>query len=152
MILKFKNYELLPMMIFLKDAKLVGLASRGRSILISKIDTKYQDYNHDVHEVQKHYYQSDEEGNLITKKDKKTLIPKEEIDGKKISIDEIKRLANSEVKDITSEECGIDLSEYTNRMKALFKALEEYTETLEGDAAMIYDSLLTIFEEVMTDE
>lgn len=126
--MEFKNVELVTIANTLGEFKLKGKASLGRTRLISKLADKNEEYNDDRIEIQKRYFQVDEKGNLKTDENKK-LIFKEGADVEQ---------GNKEMLDLGKEMAVLDFTEYSTKMTALLKGLEDYEYELSGKEATVF--------------
>lgn len=135
-LIEFKNGELVAVGNFLAQAKLKGKASRGRTKLIKLIEDKNKEYNEERDTVRDPYFQVDEKGEKIIKDNKYVL--KDESKGKEL---------DKELADLAEETVGIEFTEYNEKIKALYDALDNYNYELSNADAVIYDLLLDKLEE-----
>ncbi|MDN7144451.1 DUF1617 family protein [Liquorilactobacillus mali] len=135
-LIEFKNGELVAVGNFLAQAKLKGKASRGRTKLIKLIEDKNKEYNEERDTVRDPYFQVDEKGEKIVKDNKYIL--KDESKGKEL---------DKELADLAEETVGIEFTEYNEKIKALYDALNNYNYELSNADAVIYDLLLDKLEE-----
>ncbi|KZD92850.1 hypothetical protein FBR4_2467 [Lactiplantibacillus plantarum] len=149
--IEFKNSELTGLANVLGGFKLKGKASLGRTVLIRKFAKKQEEINDDLVEIQKKYFDTNEDGSLRVLKDSEgKLIPKSEfadkVDPNKLSAKAAKELDN-EINDLNNEVSIIDFSEYSPRFKALKDALENYPYELESDSAIVYERVYDQLEQ-----
>ncbi|MDN2452517.1 DUF1617 family protein [Lactobacillus sp. UCMA15818] len=135
-LIEFENGELVAVGNFLAQAKLKGKASRGRTKLIKSIEDKNKEYNDEINTVRDPYFQVDEKGEKIVKDNKYIL--KDESKGKEL---------DKELADLAEETVGIEFTEYSEKIKALYEALNNYNYELSNADAVIYDLLLDKLEE-----
>lgn len=135
-LIEFENGELVAVGNFLAQAKLKGKASRGRTKLIKLIEEKNKEYNEERDTVRDPYFQVDEKGEKIVKDNKYIL--KDESKGKEL---------DKELADLAKETVGIEFTEYNEKIKALYDALNNYNYELSDADAVIYDLLLDKLEE-----
>lgn len=139
--IEFKNEELAAIANFLGDLKLKNKPSRGRSKLIKLLASKNQEYLDERDEERMPYFKKDENGNPVVEDNKYVL----EDESKKQELDKI-------LKDIAAEKAVIDLTEHTEKIEALYRALENYEEVMTGEDALIYDTLLDQLENIFEGE
>lgn len=135
--LYFQNKELANIANTLSNFDLKRKASLGRSRLIHQLLDKIKQLDEDKKEIQKKYFEVDEDGNLKTKKDGKTLILKEGVAEKN---------ATDEINDLYDEKVGVSYTEFSERYEALYNALVDYDEPLSGMQADVYARLIDEFE------
>ncbi|KZU26793.1 hypothetical protein Nizo2535_3109 [Lactiplantibacillus plantarum] len=135
--LTFKNGQLVTIGNTLAEFKLKGRASLGRTWLINHLVELNKQFNADQLATQKNFFKTDENGEFVYKQDKKTLILK---DG--YTMDE----AQKEFDQLLEEPVSIEISSYSARMKALFRALEDYPYELEGQTALVYALVFEQFD------
>lgn len=135
--LTFTNGQLVTIGNTLAEFKLKGRASLGRTWLIKHLEDLNKQFNADQLATQKNFFKTDKDGDFIYKKDKKTLILK---DG--YTMDE----AQKEFDQLVDEPVSIEISSYSERMKALFHALEDYPYELEGQTALVYALVFDQFD------
>ncbi|WP_270227027.1 hypothetical protein [Lactiplantibacillus plantarum] len=128
-VLTFTNGQLVAIGNTLAEFKLKGRASLGRTWLINHLEELNKQFNADQLATQKNFFKTDEDGDFVYKKDKKTLILKDDY-----TIEE----AQKEFDQLVNEPVSIEISSYSARMKALFHALEDYPYELEGLTAEVY--------------
>jgi len=137
-ILNFKNRDIEVIANFLGNLTLKNTASRGRTKLISMLSEKNEERTADIKEVVDRYgkrdggdvVQSTPDGNVAWQ------------DGKENE-------ALNEVADINNEIIGVNYTEYIEKMKCLQSGLETIDDGLSNDDAIIYDLIMTQFEENM---
>lgn len=152
--IEFKNSELTGLANVLGGFKLKGKASLGRTVLIRKFAKKQEEVSDDLVDIQKKYFETNEDGSLRVLKDSKDkLIPKPELadkdDPKKLGEKAVKELDN-EIKDLNNDVSIIDFSEYSPRFKALKVALEDYPYELESDSAIVYERVYDQLEQAFS--
>lgn len=135
-LIEFENGELVAVGNFLAQAKLKGKASRGRTKLIKLIEEKNKEYNEERDTVRDPYFQVDDKGEKIVKDNKYVL--KDISKGKDL---------DKELTDLAEETVGIEFTEYNEKIKALYDALNNYNYELSNADAAIYDLLLDKLEE-----
>ena len=128
-VLTFTNGQLVAIGNTLAEFKLKGRASLGRTWLINHLEELNKQFNADQLATQKNFFKTDEDGDFVYKKDKKTLILKDDY-----TIEE----AQKEFDQLVNEPVSIEISSYSARMKALFHALEDDPYELEGLTAEVY--------------
>lgn len=127
--LRFKNGELANVYQALQGYKLKGRASLGRTWLGKRLIDADKQFNEDRNATQKIYFKTDDDGEFVYQADKKTLILKDDY-----TMDE----AQSNFDELVNEEITIDVSQYSERMKALYQALADYPYELDGMNAELY--------------
>lgn len=127
--LTFKNGELVTIENVLSEFKLKGRASLGRTWLIKNLEDLNKQFNADRLATQKNFFKTDKDGDFVYKEDQKTLIIK---DG--YTMGEVQK----EFDQLVNEHVSIGISSYSERMKALSQALEDYPYELEGQKALVY--------------
>jgi len=152
--IEFQNSELTGLANVLGGFKLKGKASLGRTVLIRKFTKKQKEINDDLVDIQKKYFETNEDGSLRVLKDSEgKLIPKSEFadkdDPKKLGSKAAKEL-DDEIKDLNNEVSIIDFSEYSPRFKALKDALEDYPYELESDSAIAYERVYDQLEQAFS--
>lgn len=135
--LGFKNYELAPVGNFLGELKLKARASRGRSKLLKLISDKNKEYNEEIDDVRKKYFETDENGDLKVENDNYVL--KKGGDTSKL---------NTELQELMNEKSVIDCTEYLEKFNALCQELLDYPYELDNQAALIYDLLMDKLEKL----
>ncbi|MGQ0478104.1 Prophage protein [Lactiplantibacillus plantarum] len=152
--IEFMNSEITGLANILGEFKLKGKASLGRTVLIRKFSKKQEEINDDLVDIQKKYFETNEDGSLRVLKDSEgKLIPKSELadkdDPKKLGAKAAKEL-DDEIKDLNNEVSIIDFSEYSPRFKALKAALEDYPYELESDSAIAYERVYDQLEQAFS--
>lgn len=135
--IKIKNTEIIPTFEFLQDLELLAKASRGRNRLQARLAEKSKDFANDLMDIQKEYFKTDSEGELITE-DGKNLIPIEGSDLQEF---------NNKVYELNDESAEIIFGEDSDKLEALFAALDDLQISLSGQKALVYDMLMTAYEE-----
>lgn len=139
--LTFTNGELINYLEFLSHLKLSGRASRGRSKLVSLLDSKQQEYSKDFNDVRNKY--------IILNENSEPAVENNKV---KFKSDNDRKKAQEEIDELSSEKAVIDITEYVQKVQALYTALEEYGYELEGLNAVLYDRLLDKLEKVLEEE
>ena len=88
-------------------------------------------------DIQKEYFKTDSEGELVTE-DGKNLVPIEGSDFQEF---------NYKVQELNDESAEIIFGEDSDKLEALFAALDDLQVPLSGQKALIYDMLMTSYEE-----
>lgn len=140
--IKLKNNLMIPVFALLKDAKLKNQASRGRNKFLKRLEEKNKEFNDELNEIRKEFFQVDERGEL--KSEEGRFIFKEEVDDNQESIEDL----NKRVKELEEETFEISFAEYSTKYEALFEALEHLDEELSGDKALAYDELMEAYENI----
>lgn len=125
----FKNGELVTIGNTLAEFKLKGRASLGRTWLIKHLEDLKKQFSADQLAIQKNFFKTDKDGNFVYKEDQKTLILKDDN-----TMGEVQK----EFDQLVNEHVSIEISSYSERMKALSQALEDYPYELEGQKALVY--------------
>ena len=136
-VLTFKNGQLVSIGNTMAEFKLKGRASLGRTWLINRLEDLNKQFNADQLATQKNFFKTDEDGEFVYKEDKKTLILK---DG--YTMEE----AQKEFDQLVEEPVSIEIGSYSERMKALFHALEDYPYEMEGQVAQVYALVFDQFD------
>lgn len=139
--LTFTNGELINYLEFLSHLKLSGRASRGRSKLVSLLDSKQQEYSKDFNDVRNKY--------IILNENSEPAVENNKV---KFKSDNDRKKAQEEIDELSSEKAVIDVTEYVQKMQALYTALDDYSYELEGLNAVLYDRLLDKLEKVLEEE
>ncbi|XEO93343.1 DUF1617 family protein [Latilactobacillus sakei] len=134
--LTFKNAELAPVGNFLATLSLKNKASRGRTKLIKFISTKNDEYNEDRKEALEPFFK---DGELL--KDAAGNIDQEN-----------NAKAAKVAAEIEAEPAVIEFTEYSDKMKALYEAISDYSGEFSDTDAAIYDLLMDQFEAVFESE
>ncbi|WP_277631316.1 DUF1617 family protein [Atopococcus tabaci] len=137
--IKLKNNEVVPVFNFLQEVELVGQASRGRTKFNKRLEEKNKEFNEDLTEIRKDYFEVDEAGELVLKDNK--FQPKEDM------TDEQMKELKDRVKELEEEEVEVSFAEYSKKYEALFEALDKLDVPLKGQDAFAYDQLMTAYEE-----
>ncbi|MDG2981222.1 DUF1617 family protein [Latilactobacillus curvatus] len=140
--LTFKNSELSVVGNFLGTLSLKNKASRGRTKLIKLISAKNDEYVEERKETLEPYIKKDEAGNSV----------EGDTPGSVVLIEEKTGEANAAIKEIDEESAVIDFTEYSEKMKALYEAIIDYTSELSNQDAMAYDLLMDQLEMVFETE
>lgn len=135
--IKIKNTEIIPIFEFLQDLELLAKASRGRNRLQARLAEKNKEFANDLMDIQKEYFKTNSDGELITE-DGKNLIPIEGSDLQEF---------NNKVYELNDESAEIIFGEDSDKLEALFVALDDLQIPLSGQKALIYDMLMTSYEE-----
>lgn len=134
--LTFKNAELAPVGNFLGGLSLKNKASRGRTKLIKFISTKNDEYNEDRKEALEPFFK---DGELL-----------KDADG---NVDQENNAKAAKVAaEIEIEPAVIEFTEYSDKMKALYEAISDYSGELSDTDATIYDLLMDQLESVFESE
>lgn len=135
--IKIKNTEIIPTFEFLQDLELLAKASRGRNRLQARLAEKNKEFANDLMDIQKEYFKTNSDGELITE-DGKNLVPIEGSDLQEF---------NYKVYELNDENSEIIFGEDSDKLEALFAALDDLQIPLSGQKALIYDMLMTAYEE-----
>lgn len=135
--IKIKNTEIIPTFEFLQDLELLAKASRGRNRLQTRLAEKNKEFADDLMDIQKEYFKTNSDGELITE-DGTNLIPIEGSDLQEF---------NNKVYELNDENAEIIFGEDSDKLEALFAALDDLQIPLSGQKALIYDMLMTAYEE-----
>ena len=134
--LTFKNAELAPVGNFLGGLSLKNKASRGRTKLIKFISTKNDEYNEDRKEALEPFFK---DGELL-----------KDADG---NVDQVNNAKAAKVAaEIEAEPAVIEFTEYSDKMKALYEAISDYSGELSDTDATIYDLLMDQLETAFENE
>lgn len=134
--LTFKNAELAPVGNFLGTLSLKNKASRGRTKLIKFISTKNDEYNEDRKEALEPFFK---DGELL--KDAAGNVDQEN-----------NAKAAKVAAEIEAEPAVIEFTEYSDKMKALYEAISDYSGELSDTDATIYDLLMDQLESAFENE
>lgn len=129
-VINFKNAELKNISDFLFKLKLTGRASRGRNKLLIEMEHKAETFYNDLQELKEEVYKKDDVG----KTELKTGFTKDDI--------------NKKVNEIGQDMAGVNIEEFSDKIKALYQALDKYEEPFEGLDAVCYDRLMDLLEEI----
>ncbi len=110
----FKNGELSVIKNFLNSIKVRGKASRGRSKLLKLLAKKEQELNDDLNDVRKPY--------LILGDNGEPLIENNNV---KFKDEEAREKATAEIIELFDEKAVIDITEYHDKLHALYDALND---------------------------
>ena len=135
--IKIKNTEIIPTFEFLQELELLPKASRGRNRLQKRLEEKNKEFANDLTDIQKEYFKTNSERELITE-DGKNLIPIEGSDLQELE---------HKVEELNNESAEIIFGEDSDKLEALFAALDDLQIPLSGQKALIYDMLMTAYEE-----
>lgn len=133
--IKLQNADLVPVGNFLGKLKLKKKASRGRTKLIKLLEAKNKEYNEDREEVRDPYFEHDEKGDRVTKDNAYVL--KDPTKGADL---------NKELVDLAKEDAVIEFTEYSDKFRALYDALNSYEYELADSDASLYDLLMDELE------
>ena len=134
--IKIKNSSTAPIHNFLNGIALTGKASRGRTQLMKRLDEKNKEFLDDLTELQKEYFKTDKNGDLISDENG-TLTPLGEAEA---------REAEEKAAELQQEVVEINFGEYSSKYEALFGALDELDVPLVGQQAELYDTLMNAYE------
>ncbi|PMC80434.1 hypothetical protein CJ191_01100 [Aerococcus viridans] len=134
--IKIKNTYVAPIHNLLNSLALTGKASRGRTKFLKRLEEKNKEFLEDLEALQKEYFETDENGDLIAD-DKGKLTFNEDLD-----FDEY----NSKYKGIENEQAEISFGEYSTKYEAMFNALDNLDVPLSGQDAELYDTLMDAYE------
>lgn len=144
--IKFKNQEITPIANFLGDLKLTNKASRGRTKIIKLLDKKQQEMQGDLDKLRDQFFKKDDNGEFVIQKDD---------NGGQfyVYIDDSKKVEHQkEVLDIENEEAVINVEEYQQKIKNLYKALEDLDKELSNQDAVVYDTLMDKLDEIFAEK
>lgn len=133
--IKLQNADLVPVGNFLGKLKLKKKASRGRTKLIKLLEAKNKEYNEDREEVRDPYFEHNEKGDRVTKDNAYVL--KDSTKGADL---------NKELVDLAKEDAVIEFTEYSDKFRALYDALNSYEYELADSDASLYDLLMDELE------
>lgn len=136
----FKNGELVKIANFLGNLKLKNMASLGRTKLIRLISDKNEEYQSDLDEIRNRYFVKD--ANNKFKSENGKLIYKNEAD---------KSQANNDVEELATDKAVISTTEYSNKFKKLYQALQDYDGEFSNEEALAYEVVMDAFDECFTD-
>jgi hypothetical protein len=134
--IKLQNADLVPVGNFLGKLKLKKKASRGRTKLIKLLEAKNKEYNEDREEVRDPYFEHNEKGDRVTKDNAYVL--KDPTKGADL---------NKELVDLAKEDAVIEFTEYSDKFRALYDALNSYEYELADSDASLYDLLMDELED-----
>lgn len=138
--IKLKNNLMVPVFTLLKEAKLKNQASRGRNKFLIRLEEKNNEFNDELTEIRKDFFQVDDEGKLKAEDGK--FVFKTEVEKRP----ELKEDLNKRIIELENEKFEISFTEYSTKYEALFEALEHLDEELSGDKALAYDELMDAYE------
>lgn len=133
--IKLENQLIVPVFQFLQEVSLKGKASRGRTQFSKRLEEKSKEFNDALTDLRKEYFELDDEGELKVDGDKyiyKDKSKEEEL--------------NEKIKELNEEGFEIQFGEYSTKYEALFTALDNLDEELNGQKALVYDELMTAYE------
>lgn len=140
--LTFKNSELAAIGNFLGTLSLKNKASRGRTKLIKLISAKNDEYNEERKDALEPFIKKDEAGNSV----------EGDTPGSVVLIEEKQDEATAAIKEIDEESAVIEFTEYSEKMKALYESISDYSGELSDIDATIYDLLMDQLEAVFENE
>lgn len=132
----FKNGELTKIANFLGNLKLKNMASLGRTKLIRLIAAKNEEYQGDLDEIRNRYFVKDENDKFKFENGK--LVYKDEAD---------KSQANNDVEELANDKAVISTTEYFNKFKKLYQALQDYDGEFSNEEALAYEVVMDAFDE-----
>lgn len=135
--IKVKNLELKPYVQFLQSLELKGKASRGRSKIAKALDERNMEYLKDVENIQKEYFKTNKNGELVADKEG-SLTPKDETSIEK---------AQKSMEELQNESSVIDLTSYPEQVEAFVKEMDNYDKEFSNAEATTYDEIMSKFEE-----
>lgn len=141
--LKFKNCNLVSVGNFLGDLKLKNMASLGRSKLIKLIVVKNEDYQNDLNEIRDQYFVKDPNGKFKTEKNSNKLVFKDK---------SLKDEADQQIRTISDDVAVISITEYLNKFKKLYEALQNYDEEFSDQGALLYELVMDAFDECFQEQ
>ena len=130
-VINFKNVELKNISDFLFSLKLLGRASRGRNKLLVEMEEKAEAFYNDLQELKEECYQKNDG---TGKTELKAGLTKQEVDEK--------------LKELGQDMAGVNVEEFSDKIKALYQALDKYEEPYKGLDAVCYDRLMDLLEEI----
>lgn len=130
-IINFKNAELKNISDFLFKLKLTGRASRGRNKLLVEMEHKAETFYNDLQELKEECYQKNDG---TGKTELKAGLTKQGVDEK--------------LKELGQDMAGVNVEEFSDKIKALYQALDGYEEPFEGLDAVCYDRIMDLLEEI----
>ena len=132
--LKLQNRHLVPLIPFLQGMKLKGERSRARSKFLAVALEAYAALHESELELLKEYAVLDDKGE-----------PRADEDGSFRLREETAREYLLEREKLFNE--VVEVSLYTAHLSLMRQILADYDEDLDGDNAMLYDTLCDAFEE-----
>lgn len=133
--IKLQNQLIVPVFQFLQEVNLKGKASRGRTQFSKRLEEKIKEFDEALTEIRKEYFELDEDGELKVDDDKYTFKDKSK-----------EEELNEKIQELNEEEFEIQFGEYSTKYEALFTALDNLEEELNGQKALAYDELMTAYE------
>lgn len=140
--LTFKNAELVAVGNFLGTLSLKNKASRGRTKLIKLVSAKNDEYNEDRKDALEPYIKKDEAGNSV----------EGDTPGSVVLIEEKQDEATAAIREIDEESAVIEFTEYSEKMKALYDAIVDYSTEFSNQDATAYDLLMDQLETAFENE
>lgn len=133
--IKLQNQLIVPLFQFLQEINLKGKPSRGRTQFSKRLEEKSKEFNDSLTNLRKEYFELDNKGELKVDGDK--YIYKDKTQEKELE---------EKIKELNEEEFEIQFGEYSTKYEALFTALNNLDEELNGQKALAYDELMTAYE------
>lgn len=140
--LAFKNEELAAIGNFLGTLSLKNKASRGRTKLIKLISAKNDEYIEERKDALEPFIKKDEAGNSV----------EGDTPGSVVLIEEKQDEATAAIREIDEESAVIEFTEYSEKMKALYDAIVDYSSEFSNQDAMAYDLLMDQLESAFENE
>lgn len=141
-VVKFRNAELVAIGNFLGNLNLKNMASLGRSKLIKLIVAKNADYQSDLNVIRDQFFEKNEDGEFKTEKGGQKLIYKNVSDRKE---------ADQQFKNISDDVAVISITEYSNKFKKLYEALQNYEGEFSNQDALLYELVMDAFDKCFKD-
>lgn len=132
--LKIKNTDLVPTINFITELHLKKAPARGGSKLVKLLEEKLKDFNEDAKQLRDPYVKKDGDEPVV----KNNLFV--------FKTEEDKKECDKEFQALSEEEAIITLNEFSNKIEAFYKALEDSEESFTGKNMLILDMLLDQFE------
>lgn len=132
---------------FLSSLKLSGRASRGRTKIMNALESKINEMNSELKEIEKKHIELKEDGTpkYHTEDDPENGI----IAGQMIYRGEGHQEAYiKEVNEVTNDKYDMNLVEHLRLINHLKEALDDYDENLETHEAYLYDVILDELEKM----
>lgn len=142
--LEFENDILVSLGNFLGGLELYSKASRGRSTLVNKMSLKNEEFQKDAEEIRKEYFKVDEDGRFLTEKNSQ---------GQDIYVfkDPTKESDyRQEMSELGNEKAVLNFTEYSEKLKSLYKALEDYPKPFTNSDAAAYNVIMDEFDTKLT--
>jgi hypothetical protein len=136
--LEFENRELAVIGNFLGEVTLKSKASRGRSKLIKLLTVKNEEYSEERQDLLDPYVLKDKDGKRIEGDRPGTVKLVEDMDKR----DECAQL----MQELETEHAVISITEFSEKLQALYDALKDYDQELNNQDAVIYDLLMDQLE------